>query len=239
MINLAASVIVRTAPMNTSLASGAIEEGAALLQFLEANDVVVKISDGGTTLDFAGIAVSERTAPALFPVVTDPLTVVALPGSVHGVDIGRIPAQVGRVTYADGTALTLGATSTPGNYAVSGSQILVNVADLAKRLVITYTFVPTIQDIIALGGDNTPTTVGSMVSALKGVTVVKAAEKLLTSFFDATVNWGAWVPGTGLKAAANGMITIGSGTGVTIPGGKVVHAPTADEPFLGIAFNVA
>lgn len=239
MLNLAASVIVRTAPMNTASTAGAIEEGAGLLQTLENGEVVVKISDGTTNLDFAGIAVSERTAPALYPVVTEPTTVVTLASGAKGIDLGRVPASVGRVTYADGTALTLGTVPDAGEYKVVGTTIVVNTADLGKKLVVTYTFVPTVQDIIALGGDNTPTTVGSMVSALKGVTVVKSAEKLITSFYDTTVNWGAWVPATGLKVAANGIITIGSGTGVAIPGGKVVKAPTADDPFLGIAFSVA
>lgn len=59
---------------------------------------------------------------------------------------------------------------------------------------------------------------------------------IYTSWFDTSKNWAA---AKQIKLAAEGMITNEEGAGEVLPGAYVVHAPSADVPFLGLEFSAA
>jgi hypothetical protein len=241
MIDFANSKIVRRAMENVALATTGLEEGVALLGLMEDGEYVVKLSDGTTNLSFAGFAQSERQTPTLLPVCRQ-YKALNLTGGGVGFVLPRanVGGVVVRYTDGNGTKLTLG-SSTPsaGEYYISGTTVTVNVADLNKLIQMTWMFSPTQADILAgVGGDNTPTTVGTLVGQYRTTNVIKEADDLRISNFDPAIDWDAWVPATGLKVAANGIVTTAAGTGVAITGARVVHAPDTDSEYLGIAFRV-
>lgn len=62
--------------------------------------------------------------------------------------------------------------------------------------------------------------------------------RIFTDMFDTSVNWAAVADASTtnrLRGGANGLVTI-TGVGCTIDA-KVVHVPTADLPFLGLALS--
>lgn len=244
MIDFATSKIIRRTTENISAASAAIEEGQALIYALEDGEAVVKISDGSTTAAFAGFGQSERNTPTLLA-RCDRFKVITLPNSAGvGFILPRPIVGTPLLKYNNGagTVIALSADNTPGagEYYIDATGMIVTfeAGDLNKYVQITWKFSPTAADIMAgVGGDNTPTTTGSLVSFYRATGVIKQADDLRISNFDPAVNWDAWTPSVGLKAAANGIVTSGSGTGVTIAG-RVVHAPDTDSEYLGLAFNV-
>ena len=245
MLNLTYSSIrvSRNRPVISSVTT--LEEGTGLIASRVNGELQVGPSVGAAnTEEFAGFALNERTAPALFPSVLLSQVVVLVTGTTYGVSLPRPVVGAVRVAYTtSGTALTLsgsGGTAAPnaGEYRItSGNIVEVNVADLAKKINITFKYSPTIQDILTLGGDNSPTTFLSIVQ-FTGNTGVIEEGVIFTSFFDVAIDWANWTPTVGLKLAANGVITSAAGTGATITRGRVVAAPTTDIPFLGVDFAI-
>lgn len=229
--------ISRTVPVVAGVLN--LEEGVGLNVIMQNGVAAVQAGVGSANTEvFGGFAISERTFPALFPQLQT-TKVALLTGTTYGITLTRAPVGSFRVFYtATNVALTLG-SSTPsaGEYYLTGTTLSVNSADLAKNVTVQYQYTPTIQDLLALGGDNTPTTLSSMV-ATAGETGVIEAGTVATSVFDAAVDWTVWTPTIGLKVKAGGVVTIASGTGATITGGRVVRAPTAEEPFLVINFSL-
>jgi hypothetical protein len=239
MLDLAKSEI--RVSRNRDVASGvtSLEEGVGLMAVRAGGILTVNRGAGAAnTEEFAGVALHERQAPALMPIVIQSKVVLISTG-LWGVVLSRAVVGTPRVTYvATGTALTVaGGAPAAGEYRiVGGTTVEVNSADLAKTIQITYTYTPTVADLMLLGGDNSPTTFASLPGIISVVGVIEQG-LVYTSNFDPTINWDAWTPTIGLKVAANGIFTSAAGTGATV-NGRVVQAPNVDSPFLGIDFSV-
>jgi hypothetical protein len=226
---------------NRAVASGvtSLEEGIGLIAVRVAGQVTVKPGVGGAnTEEFAGVALNERTAPTLAPLVYRAKVVLVTSGQ-WGVVLNRNVVGTPRVVYtASGTALTAsgGGAPTAGQYRVVNNNVVeVNTADLGKEIEVTYTYAPTIADLYQLGGDNSPTTFATLPTLI-GVTGVIEEGLVYTTNFDPSADWAGWTPASTIKVGANGVFQIG-GTGASVKG-RVMHAPSVDIPFLGIDFSV-
>jgi len=73
-------------------------------------------------------------------------------------------------------------------------------------------------------------------SARDTITYIRGFGELYTDQYDTTKDYST---ATALYADANGLITTTSSGKTLIPGARVVSVPTAADPFLGIAFNLA
>ena len=221
-----------------------LEEGLGLIAVRENGKLKVKAGLGAAdTEEFAGISLSERTAPTIFPLILTEAVVVLLETGKWGVRLPRPIVGTPQIRYAaTNVALTLYTADSDslleaGEYQPSSDYIQVVEADLGKKLNVIANYAPTIQDMHTLGGDNSPTTFAPMTSVL-GATSAITSGTVYTSNYDVTIDWANWTPAVGLKVKANGVIGSGTGTGATIKG-RVVEAPTQEQPFLGFEFSVA
>jgi hypothetical protein len=225
---------------NRDVASGvtSIEEGVGLIAVRVNGVPTVKPGVGSAnTEEFAGVALNERTAPTLAPLVYRAKVVLVTSGQ-WGIVLNRNVVGTPRVIYtATGVALTAaGGAPTAGQYRVVTNNIIeVNTADLGKELEVTYTYAPTVADLYQLGGDNSPTTFATLPTLI-GVTGVIEEGTVFTTNYDPSADWAGWTPASSIKVGANGVFQIG-GTGATVKG-RVISAPSVDIPFLGLDISV-
>lgn len=249
MLHLSKSDPRRTTSRPVAAGVGAIEEGIGLIAVREGGIMKVKPGVGAAnTEEFAGFAINERTAPANFPLVRENQSVVLLETGIWGIRIPKAVVGTPRITYsATNVALTeytadLDSVLEAGEYKLAtltngDYSIQVVEADLGKKLNVIYSYAPTVADLMMLGGDNSPVTF-STITGIVGETGVFEEGVVYTSNYDVIVDWANWTPAAPIKIGANGVVKT-SGNGATVPGGRVIEAPTADSPFLGISFRVA
>lgn len=245
MLLLSKSDIVKSRTRPLAAGVFTMPEGAGLISVREGGLLKVKVAAGAADSEvFAGFALNERAAPSLFPAVIENATVVLVAAGKWGVVINRPVVGTARVSYASsGTALTLDAGSTfdGGEYKVSTlpdgrTFIEVVEADLGKKLNIVYTYTPTIDDLMFIGGDNSPVTFSNITSIIQETGVIEGGT-VYTSDFDPTVDWAGLAASTAIKLGANGIVKT-AGNGATIPNARIIEAPSADQPFLGIEFSL-
>lgn len=98
---------------------------------------------------------------------------------------------------------------------------------------VVYKYEMTAIQARAMMGDVQP---GGPAGDMFGQTGLCKRGVIYTSWFDTSKNWAA---AKAIKLDAMGMVTNEEGKGSVLPGAYVVHAPTADIPFLGIEFSAA
>lgn len=248
MLHLSKSDPRRSTSRPVAAGVGALEEGIALIASRENGVLKVKPGVGSSNSEeFAGFVLNERTAPALFPRVLENQTIVQFEAGRYGVRIDKPVVGVPRIVFAsNNVALTeytadLDAILEAGEYKIStasdgGNVIETVVGELGKKLNIIYNYAPTVIDLIQLGGDNSPVTFSTITSIIGETSVIEEGT-VYTSNFDVTVDW-INTAGSAIKVGANGVLKA-SGNGASVPGARVIEAPTQDTPFLGIAFRAA
>lgn len=183
-----------------------------------------------TTGIFAGFALCNQSAAALpmtYAVKVEEF-IAAAATAVMNTQFASVSGQIG---------ITMnGAAVASGDITVSGTQVTVANATVGAKLVVTYKFMPTAAQQIAMQGNIAPS---GVAGALFGQTGRAKRGVIYTDQYDASINWGAVATvkfnGAGLLT---GVPTIATGADV-LPGAYVVHVPTATQPFLGIEFSAA
>ena len=200
-------------------------EGQALVATADG----LKPSEGVAGEKFAGFACQRvSAAPFLedFYVRVEELT-VATAGSLV---LQREPLSAAVVGLYD---LDAGAAVT-GTTTVSGKTISNENLTAGMNVRVTYRYGLSVVEAKSIMGDLQP---GGPSGALVGQIGLISRGVVFTNWLDPAVDWSQ---ATGIKLAANGMITDQNGTGVAIDGYVLADGkPSAMYPFLGIKFSAA
>lgn len=221
-------------------------EGVCLRSILEAGEEKVQKADGSaSTYGISGFAVSDNEDIGVIPAVED-LTVPASPGP-YTVDlkrnnlVGTAPNSSVRVLDVTASADLTESNSSPasGEFQpdVSTGILTFHVDEAGHSLRVYYRANLTVAESRQIYFQRN---INNAAGAFYNTVVVgMGVGEIYTAEYDTDVDWS-----TGFPAAANpilsgpdGILTIGGG-GTAIPGGKVVHVPDPDNPFLGIAFSI-
>lgn len=234
--------------LQKSVASGQVvdREGVLLRSVLEAGEERVQKADAGaSTYALAGFAISDNETIGIIPVV-ESVTVPASPGPytvqlLHTSLVGTAPNSSVRVQVVGGSDLTEENTGTPGAGQffpnVSTGLLTFNVAEAGSAVTVWYranlTVAQARQRFFQRNINNEAGAIFNTVAVGGGTGEVYTAE------YDTDVDWSTAIPGgaNAITSGADGVLTIGGG-GTDLPGGKVVHVPDVDQPFLGVAFNL-
>lgn len=221
-------------------------EGVVLRSVLEAGEEKIQKADASaSTYQIAGFAISDNEAIGIVPVVED-LTVPASPGPYtvqlkYASLVGTAPNSSVRVLDVVGAA---DLTETAG--APASGEFQPNVAtglltfhsdEAGKSIRVFYRANLTVaQSRLMFFQRNINNEAGAIFNT---VAVGGGVGEIYTAEYDTNVDWSTAVPGgaNAITTGADGVLTIG-GSGTTIPGGRVIHVPDPDQPFLGIAFNI-
>lgn len=213
-------------------------EGAVLKTVLVNGSETVQLVEGvSATEAIAGFSVNNAIVPG-----TANITETALVSSASFVQLSHGNLVAGQVYVYDVTgaaALTIvAATATPGANEVAvntiAGQLTVAGARAGHTLQVRYRYTYTAFEQTAILGQR-PINMQSN-SALGTSTYIRGFGELYTDQYDVTVDFSA-VSGV-LYAGANGLITTDNSK-TPIPGSRVVHVPSAADPFLGLTFNLA
>lgn len=234
MLDLNKSQLIETRVAQLSSTVSLIEEGSAMVHFLENGVGVVKPSAGVANEVFAGFSISRSTVPSVVPFyeelaapATSPYT-VTLTRIMSGNDISVVAISGGvRTVLTAGTP-----ASNAGEYSISNGVITVNSAQASKTIEVGYNTAITLAearmryqfDEFALGS-----------TSLDTIGLCPTGE-IFTDRFDIASNWAGWTGATAIKLAANGKISMG-GSGVAIPV-VVTSVPGVNSPFLGVRANM-
>lgn len=234
MLDIDKCELIETRVAELSTAVVAVEEGQAMVHFLENGKGVVKPATGSGDEAFAGFAIGRSGTPGVvpyyesLPVPASTAYTVTLSKTMSGSDISVV------VVAANGTrtVLTAGSATNANEYSISNGVITVNSAHASKNLLVGYNYAISLNEARMRYGFNE-----FAVAAVTLPTIgVCPTGEIFTDRFDITSNWAAWVPGTAVKLGANGKITLG-GSGTAIPV-VVSSVPGVDSPFLGVRANM-
>lgn len=222
-------------------------EGVVLRSVLVGGEEMVQKADGSAaTYAIAGFAISDNETIGIIPVVED-FTIPATPGPyevqlAHTSIVGpAVPdssvrvMEIGGSDYAEETAPPSGTGKfTPD---LTTGVVTFHSADQGKSVRIWYRANLTVAEArLRYFQRNINNDAGAVFSS---VCVGTGTGEIYTAEYDTNVDWSTAIPGgtAAIKTGADGILTIG-GSGTDIPGGKVVHVPNVDQPYLGIAFNL-
>ncbi len=232
--------------LQKDVASGQVvdREGVLLRSVLESgNEKVQKADAGASTYALAGFAISDNETVGIIPVVED-LTIPAAPGP-YTVTLkypieGTAPNSSARVMVVGGADLTevAGApAATQFQPTVATGVLTFNVAEAGSAIRVWYRATLTVAQAKLLFFERSVN--NSAGSTFNTVAVGSGTGEVYTAEYDTNVDWSTAVPGGAgvISSGADGILTIG-GAGTALPGGKVVHVPDVDQPYLGVAFNL-
>jgi len=234
--------------LQKDVASGQVidREGVVLRSVLEAGEEKVQKADAvAATYMVAGFAISDNETIGIIPVV-ESLTIPAAPGPytvqlAHTSLVGTAPNSSVRVYDVAGAAdltETAGApAATQFQPTVATGVLTFNVAEAGKAITVWYRANLTVAEArLRYFQRNINNDAGAIFNT---VVVAGGTGEIFTAEYDTNVDWSTAKPGsTGvITTGPDGILTIG-GAGTAIPGGKVVHVPDIDQPYLGIAFNL-
>jgi hypothetical protein len=221
------------------------EEGQGLVAVMEGGVEKVMPSEAGVGEKFVGFAMFRQKTFATAAVVEDHIIPTAAP---FVVELGKQHLIAGQVRVLNVVA---GGDFTPAAAppAVAAGEFLVDLvhgtitfngpADAGKTIRVFYRYDLTVAESIQQFYE-APTNHPDP-NFFSQVGVGKGKGRVYTMFYDQSIDWAAATVVPGLLGAAltKGMITDGSGGGVTlIPNARVVNVPSPTDPYLGIEFLV-
>ena len=206
------------------------EEGVALCYVKDNGATKVAPATGAVGEVFAGLPIMRNIPPAMVPVVE---TVIA--DAAGKFELNHAPAadqflvKIGAVPLVSAAD----APDTATEVRITGKLGEVAVANAGKKLTVQYMYVPTVLEVRTLIGD---APYGGIVSNQLGtVGVIKHAQSVSTSFFDASADWADALHA---KLGAGGRF-IPAKASEAIPNLIVKNVPSEGSPFLELEFNIA
>lgn len=232
--------------LQKNVATGQVvdREGAVLRSVLDAGEERVQLADAGaSTYSIAGFSISDNETIGIIPVVED-VTVPAAPGPFtvqlsRTSIVGTAPNSSVRVQVVGGSDLTevAGAPSATEFQPSATGLLTFNTAEAGAALRVWYRANLTVSESRQIFFQrNINNDAGAIFNT---VAVGGGTGEIFTAEYDTDVDWTTAPPGgaSAILTGAGGILTIGGG-GTALPGGKVVHVPDVDQPFLGVAFNL-
>jgi len=238
MLDLARSKFndIQERPVKSS--SSVSQEGLCLTSELDDNgEEVISPTNGNANDVFAGFSINCQLTPVEMPMVET----FTIPDT--DVDADRY-IQLSRTTIVknaandhkihieetDGTDYTEGGAIADGVYVCSDTgKISFHVNQKGKSIVVTYKYNPTaleLQSTYWESGINM-----NAAGTFNRIAVGKPPCVVYTSEYNPKRDWGS---ATSIKTGANGQLEDQNGSGVAIPGARVIHVPDTDNPYLGI-----
>jgi hypothetical protein len=230
--------------LQKNVAAGSVvdREGVLLQAVLEGGEDVVKKAEESTGLNLVGFAVSDNETIGIIPVVED-LVVPAAPGPytvqlAHASLVGTAPNSSVRVEDITASAdLTEENTGTPASgefFPNVATGLLTFHVDEAAHVIRVYyranlTVAESRQRFFQRNINNEAGAIFNTIVAGGGVGEIYTAE------YDTNVDWSA---ATSIKSAADGLLSDHSGGGTVLSGGRVIHVPDPDGPYLGVSFSL-
>jgi hypothetical protein len=220
-------------------------EGVVLRSVLEAGEERVQKADAtASTYQIAGFAISDNETIGIIPVVEE-FTIPAAPGPytvqlAHTSLVGTAPnssVRVNNITAAaDMTEVAGAPAATQFQPNVATGVLTFNVAEAGNSIRVWYRANLTVAEArLRYFQRNINNDAGAIFNT---VVVGSGSGEIYTAEYDTNVDWTTAYPGANpILTGADGILTIGGG-GTAIPGGKVIHVPDVDQPYLGIAFNL-
>jgi hypothetical protein len=221
-------------------------EGVCLRSVLEAGEEKVQKADAAAaTYAIAGFAISDNETIGIIPVVEE-FTIPAAPGPytvqlAHASLVGTAPNSSVRVYNVTGSADMTEVAGAPAatqfQPAVTTGVLTFNVAQAGNSIRVWYRANLTVAEArLRYFQRNINNDAGAIFNT---VVVGGGTGEIYTAEYDTNVDWSTAIPGGAnpIKTGADGILTIG-GAGTDIPGGKVIHVPDVDQPYLGLAFNL-
>ena len=234
--------------LQKNVATGQVvdREGVVLRSVLEAGEERVQKADGAAaTYAIAGFAISDNETIGIIPVVED-FTIPAAPGpytvqlahtSIVGPAAPNSSVRVMEIGGSDWTEVAGAPAGTQFQPNLTTGVVTFNSADAGKSVRVWYRANLTVAEArLRYFQRNVNNDAGAIFNT---VVVGGGTGEVYTAEYDTNVDWSTAVPGgaNAIKTGADGILTIG-GSGTDIPGGKVIHVPDIDQPYLGIAFNL-
>lgn len=234
--NSARSDHVLTREWALAAGQGAVEEGTGLVVQIENGVQKCKVAPGQSNDEtFAGFAMNDGAAPTSTTFVQ---TFKVPANAPYEVTLAKTLIGEAGVRLASGASLAKNAAAGDGQFNRTGNKLTFNAAQAGETVVVTGRHAPTALEA-AMSGIGGFIGGGSAVTAITGTTGVFMAGVIYFDNFEPTDNWGNVTAATVYKLKAGGIATIASGaTGATIPKARVAHVPDADNPLLGLSFNI-
>ena len=225
-----------TDPMALATGASVDNEGQGLVSVLEGGIEKVKPSAGGAgekVVGFARFRQKDFTSRALVESWVIPTS------APYTIQLGNQALISGQIRVADLTGavdLTVQSAPAPASGFVQVDYVhgtlTFNAAQAGDSLSVYYRYQLTVAQ--ALQFFYQPPTNYPDPNYFLQVGAGKGKGRLFTMFYDASK---AYDNSAALTLGADGIITIG-GAGPVIPGCRVVHQPSSNDPFLGIEFLV-
>jgi len=195
----------------------------------------VKVTIGGAGEIFAGVSISQQNT------LTQSGYVDQLTSSSGATPIANLtyPLATATAVYIfDNTtsvSLTPQIAASPATGFVqvaAGSTLLTfNAAQAGNSVTVYYRYNLTAAQSVGLQGTILP---GGDSGAILNVVGVLIAGDIYTDQWDASVAWTT--NPVVVTLGTTGLFTVG-GSGIKVPNGRVIHAPTSDDPFLGLSID--
>lgn len=203
------------------------EEGQALEAVLEDGIEKVKPASGSGTV--AGFALYRQKVFSTDAAVEAPKVPAV---GLHQVELSKGNLIDGQIRVViEGSALTVVTSGTPGAGEVlvdlTHGKLTFHSGAAGKIATVTYRHNLTVAEAIAKFGEAAANHPDANLFVQVGVG--KGKGRLFTLNYDASVDWASATP----TAIAGGMI---GHCGAAIPNARVVHVPSASDPYLGIEF---
>lgn len=219
------------------------EEGQGLIAVMEDGVEKVKPCDAaaGTFVGFAmfrqqdfstAAVVEEHVVPSAGPYVIE-LGKSNIIGTV-----GALGAQIRVYDETNSAELTEALVSAGGAFVVdiTAGTVTLNVAEAGVAVKVYYRYNLTVAEA-QLTYYEAPTNHPDP-NFFTQVGVGKGKGRVFTMYYDQTIDWAAPAAGELKASQLGGMMTDSSGTGVSIPGSRVVSVPSATDPYLGVEFLI-
>lgn len=239
MYDLKRSFFQNTLTKQVATGQSIANEGSVLVAVEESGAEKVQLSAAAAGETVVGWSIIDQYTPAERVTSESGSVPAAAPFTInlaHTNLVGTAPAAQIRVWDATGAADLTQVAGAPAatQFAVNVTTGVVtfNAAEAGDTIVVYYKYNLTVQESRMLYHDRH---VNAGASAEWGVAEVGQGQgEIWTDQFDVTQNY-AGLAANALRSGATGLVTVG-GNGT--PLGRVIHAPTADLPLLGIAFTI-
>lgn len=233
MFNLANFRHLQTVTRSVTPGASITAEGQILKSVLTQGQETLQPATGAAGEVLVGFAIQRNLRPST-KVVVETLAVNVAAGGTVTLSHSNLVSSTLRVhNEATGTDVVV----TTGYTVNLTSGVVTFVAATTASVTFTYVYNLTATEADILF-KNAP--IGSNASSVWGTaTVAVGFGEISTDQYDTTKDYT--VAGT-LRVGAAGVITLdtaGTGTATAIPGGRVIKAPTSDDPLLTIGFNFA
>lgn len=209
-----------------------LQEGSVLVSVIEDGFEKVKLSEGAENEKVVGFAYGTWFVPSTLVMTAN----ATLTGEVDTVQLfpncvaGSISIK-GTSTFA--AKASADAVAAAGDYFLDTATGTLTVKGVANEVVvIAYRRNLTVTEQQTLFGSHSIN--GNANSLFEQVTVWKGNGEIWTDQFDTSADWSS---ATEAASGANGLLIPAASGKTTV--GRIIGKPTANNPFLGIAINLA